>query len=46
LRDTASMTVEDLAKKHLGVDLTKKDFWNQAIQLTVNDVHQFIALSE
>jgi oligoendopeptidase F len=46
LRDTASMTVEDLAEKHLNVDLTKKDFWNQAIQLTVKDMQQFIALTE
>ena len=27
LRDTASMTTEDLAKKHLNVDLTQPDFW-------------------
>ena len=29
LRDTASMTTEDLAKKHLNVDLTQPDFGKQ-----------------
>ena len=44
LRDTGSMTVEDLAMKHLNVDLTKPDFWEHAIQLCVNDVEEFISL--
>ena len=32
LRDTASMTTEELAQKHLGVDLTKPDFWQAVYQ--------------
>jgi len=40
------MTVEDLAKKHLGVDLTKPDFWEDAVRLTVADVQEFLRLSE
>ncbi|WP_099157870.1 M3 family oligoendopeptidase [Virgibacillus ndiopensis] len=44
LRDTGRMTVEDLAEKHLGVDLTKADFWENAIQLCVNDVEEFLSL--
>ncbi|GAB2676145.1 M3 family oligoendopeptidase [Paenibacillus thermoaerophilus] len=45
LRDTASMTVEDLAKKHLGVDLTKPDFWQSAVELAVRDVREFLRLT-
>ncbi|GGB53715.1 oligoendopeptidase [Lentibacillus populi] len=44
LRDTGRMTVEELAEIHLGVDLTKPDFWESAIQLCVNDVEEFLAL--
>lgn len=42
LKDTASMTVEDLAYKHLGVDLTQKDFWEEAIGLAVADAEEFL----
>lgn len=44
LRDTGKMTVEELAMKHLHVDLTKPDFWEEAIQLCVNDVGEFLSL--
>lgn len=46
LRDTASMTSEDLAKKHLGVDLTKPDFWQAGIDQVIKDVNEFMALTE
>lgn len=46
LRDTASMTVEELAKKHLDVDLTKPDFWESAVQLAVKDAEEFLKLTE
>ncbi|GIN60378.1 oligoendopeptidase [Robertmurraya siralis] len=46
LKDTASMTVEDLALKHLNVDLTKPDFWQQAVQLCIDDVEEFLRLTE
>ncbi len=46
LRDTGRMTVEELARKHLGVDLTKPDFWQQALDLSVADVHEFLRLTE
>lgn len=46
LRDTGRMRVEDLAAKHLGVDLTKPDFWQQAVDVSVADVKQFLALTE
>ncbi|WP_442595086.1 M3 family oligoendopeptidase [Neobacillus sp. D3-1R] len=46
LKDTASMTVEDLAKKHLNVDLTKRDFWEAAVKLCVKDVEDFLELTK
>ncbi|WP_284644499.1 M3 family oligoendopeptidase [Paenibacillus silviterrae] len=46
LRDTGRMTVEALAEKHLGVDLRKPDFWQQAMDVTVKDVEEFLRLTE
>ncbi|MFE8703248.1 M3 family oligoendopeptidase [Cytobacillus sp. FJAT-54145] len=45
LKDTASMTVEELALKHLNVDLTKPEFWQKAVQLCVDDVEEFLSLT-
>ncbi|MEG0384296.1 MAG: M3 family oligoendopeptidase [Solibacillus sp.] len=45
LRDTAVMTVEDLAMKHLGEDITEQDFWLKVIALCEKDVEEFIALT-
>jgi oligoendopeptidase F len=45
LKDTASMTVEDLAHKHLNVNLTEKEFWEKAVKLCVNDVEEFLELT-
>ncbi|MCM3725214.1 M3 family oligoendopeptidase [Neobacillus cucumis] len=46
LRDTASMKVEDLAKKHLQVDLTQKDFWEKAVGTCLADIDEFLELTE
>ena len=46
LRDTASMSVEDLAQKHLQVDLTKKDFWEKAVHICLDDIDEFLKLTE
>ena len=46
LRDTGSLTVEDLAKKHLQVDLEQKQFWRSAVELVEQDVQEFLALTE
>jgi oligoendopeptidase F len=46
LRDTASMRVEELARKHLDVDLTQPDFWQSAIDTLRKDVEEFLALTE
>ena len=40
------MTVEDLAKKHLGVDLTQKAFWEEAIRLAVADAEEFLEVKK
>lgn len=45
LKDTASMSVEELAMKHLGADLTKRDFWEAAIQPAVRDAEAFLAMT-
>ncbi|MER2127416.1 M3 family oligoendopeptidase [Solibacillus sp. FSL H8-0523] len=45
LRDTAVMTVEELAMKHLGEDITKEDFWLKGIALCEKDVEEFITLT-
>jgi oligoendopeptidase F len=46
LKDTACMTVEELAQKHLNVDLTERDFWEAAVKLCVKDVEDFLELVE
>ena len=46
LRDTAAMSTEDLAMKHLNVDLTKPDFWEAGIAIMRNDVDTFMELTE
>jgi oligoendopeptidase F len=46
LQDTGSMQVEELASKHLGVDLTQPEFWQSAIDLAVADVKEFLKLTE
>ncbi|UJF36446.1 M3 family oligoendopeptidase [Paenibacillus hexagrammi] len=45
LRDTGSMTVEEFAQKHLGVDLTQPDFWQKAVDMAIADVEQFMKLT-
>jgi pepF/M3 family oligoendopeptidase len=42
LGDTAQMTVEELGKKHLKVDLTKPDFWQNSLSILVKDVEAFV----
>jgi oligoendopeptidase F len=46
LRDTGRMTAEQLAMKHLNVDLTKPDFWQSAVEVSVEDVKQFLEMTE
>ncbi|MEN2765635.1 M3 family oligoendopeptidase [Ornithinibacillus xuwenensis] len=45
LRDSGSMTMEALVRKHLNEDITKEDFWEKGIKLCLEDVEEFIMLS-
>lgn len=45
LRDTGRMTVEELARRHLGEDLTRPDFWERAVSVAVGDVEEFLQLT-
>ncbi len=44
LRDTGRMTVEELASRHLGADLTKPQFWREAVSRAVSDVGPYAQL--
>jgi pepF/M3 family oligoendopeptidase len=44
LADTGRMTTEEVANKHLGVDLTKEDFWRDAVDRVTADVGPFVKL--
>ncbi|MCM3749692.1 M3 family oligoendopeptidase [Paenibacillus pasadenensis] len=46
LRDTGSMTVEELALKHMGVNLQQKGFWESAVAMSSEDIRQFLELTE
>lgn len=45
LADTGNMTTEEVAQKHLGVDLTKEDFWADAVKRSLMDVDKFVKLA-
>jgi oligoendopeptidase F len=46
LQDTGRMTTEEVAHKHLGVDLTKDDFWKTAVERSVVYVDEFVKLAD
>ncbi|WP_087056957.1 M3 family oligoendopeptidase [Marinilactibacillus psychrotolerans] len=46
LQDTGSMNTEDLARKHLDVDLTTTDFWVKGINILKEDIQTFMDLTE
>lgn len=46
LQDTGRLMVEELAHKHLGVDLTQPHFWEEAASLVAEDVKLFLELTE
>ena len=45
LADTGNMSTEDVAMKHLGVDLSKEDFWVDAVNRSLSDVGEFVKLA-
>lgn len=42
LADTGSMTTEMVAKKHIGVDLTKEEFWQSAVDRSLSRMDEFL----
>ncbi len=46
LIDTGRMTCEDLARKHLDVDLTTGEFWENAVSRAMTEVDMFLELAE
>ncbi len=46
LQDTGRMTANDLARKHLGVELADQDFWAATVNLVTKDISDFLALTE
>lgn len=46
LRDTGRMNVEDLAARHLGVDLTEAPFWERALAMMAADAAELLRLTE
>ncbi|MCY3623856.1 MAG: oligoendopeptidase F, partial [Gammaproteobacteria bacterium] len=44
LMDTGRMTTEDLAAKHLDVDLTQPDFWRDTLAMIEPRIDHFEAL--
>ncbi|MFB4166818.1 M3 family oligoendopeptidase [Virgibacillus sp. JSM 102003] len=45
LRDSGSMSIEDLAKKHLGEDITQEAFFEKGMQLCIKDAEEFMQLA-
>lgn len=45
LRDSGTMSIEDLVKRHLGKDITSEEFWEEGIKLCIRDVEDFNCLA-
>ncbi|MGM0751864.1 MAG: M3 family oligoendopeptidase [Bacillota bacterium] len=45
LRDSGSMSTEDLVMKHLGEDITEEAFWEKGMRLCVKDSEEFVRLA-
>lgn len=44
LRDTGVMTADDLARKHLQIDISQKEFWQKSIDIVADSVQQYKTL--
>ncbi|WP_070967863.1 M3 family oligoendopeptidase [Vibrio sonorensis] len=44
LRDTGSMTAEEVVEKHMAMDLSKKDFWQQSFDRVSKKIDYFESL--
>jgi len=45
LADSGSMTTDQAARKHLGVDLAKEAFWRDAVARSLADIDEFVRLA-
>lgn len=45
LEDSASMSIEDVAKKHFQADLSKRTFWQTALDVAIDDINEFLNAS-
>lgn len=45
LRDSGSMSAEDLVMKHLGEDITEEAFWEKGMRLCIEDSEEFVKLA-
>lgn len=46
LTDTGRMSAEDVARKHLGVDLTRPEFWQDAVRSALVGLDDFVSLAK
>lgn len=46
LRDTGRMSPEDLVQKHLGMDITKKEFWYESLSIVDGKIKNFQKLTD
>ncbi|MFI8577641.1 M3 family oligoendopeptidase [Rossellomorea aquimaris] len=45
LRDSGSVSAEDLVMKHLGEDITEEAFWEKGMELFIEDSEEFVRLA-
>lgn len=41
LRDTGSMTAEEVVEKHLGMDIRQPEFWQQSVDMVAKQIDEF-----
>ncbi len=46
IADIGRLSVEEIAQRHLGADLSRPDFWESAIAVLLEDVQEFLELTE
>ena len=46
LADTGSMSTEEVARKHLGVNLAEESFWKDAVDRSLADIDEFVRLAD
>ena len=46
LQDTGRLRVEDLAMRHLGVDISRPEFWEKSVDFVTADLDEFLRLTK